>query len=442
MSAVFRKLLAAITTLLIAVSMVVTMTYAWMTLSSSPVAEGIQITIGGGNTILVAPDFKTTVDGETYHYPGPFSDKLNFSKYHEYDYLGAVDSLLPVSTADGLNWFMPSYYDILDKEVLNGDASVGTLKPYSEFFCDTDLTYANLTDSKSAKGHYIYLDFWVVSPGTDYILRVSEGDENGGSFLLEIPEVVKSENGYALDKTSGSVSASARIGFLANTAVVTDNTMLYYGQSYAFNGNYKKLRGTYSENGDEYYPLDNKFLIYEPNGILHTNDEDNGSYIPTKPIGFKDGVVSEIDIRDRLAVQLQSVWNDESTNSITLDEILKTAITGKNIDSVEQAKELFRNYIQNQYNPYIIKGRFVQKISSLYGLAAGDNRVDSDELAGLNFLGATEDTYIVKLEKDVPQKIRMFIWIEGQDIDYASFADTKDFAVSIELAGSNIDNDE
>jgi hypothetical protein len=51
-----RKLVAAIMALTLTVVMVVTVSYAWMTLSAAPVAEGIQITIGGGNTILIAAD--------------------------------------------------------------------------------------------------------------------------------------------------------------------------------------------------------------------------------------------------------------------------------------------------------------------------------------------------------------------------------------------------
>ncbi|MBR6682078.1 MAG: hypothetical protein IKL40_03740 [Clostridia bacterium] len=437
MSAITRKLLAAILTLILSVVMVVAMTYAWTTLSTAPVAEGIQITIGGGNTILIAPDYSTTVDGQTYHYPGPFSDKMFFSRFPEYNYLSELDSLLPVSTADGVNWFMPAYYDILDPEVINGDAKVGDIKPYSEFYCDSNLSYANLKDSEDLKGHYIYLDFWVVSPGSDYTLRVSQGDENGGSFVVELPEI-KEENGdYALGKTTGKISSSTRLGFLANTVNVTDNAMLYYQNSPAFNDNYSRLRGTYSNAGDEYFPIDNRFLIYEPNGTLHVNEEDNGKYFLTRPIGYQDGVATAIDIRDRLSVQLANVWKSQG-ESITIDQIFKTAIAGKDVNSVDDAKSIFEKYLQHQYNPYVVKGDFVQKTKSLYGLAADDNCVDTDELEGLNLSGAGEDTCIVELEKNVPQKIRMFVWIEGQDIDYTSAFDNVDFAISIELAGSNV----
>ena len=177
-----RKLIAAIMALTLTVVMVVTVSYAWMTLSSTPVAEGIQITIGGGNTILIAADKVVMVDGETYHYPSHFSSSLNFSKHEEYDYLKTLASLTPVSTADGLHWFFPDYYDYNDAEVLSGDASVGQIKPIADFVMDDDMEYANVSKENSKGGNYVYLDFWVVSPASDYNLRVSRGDDNGGSF--------------------------------------------------------------------------------------------------------------------------------------------------------------------------------------------------------------------------------------------------------------------
>ena len=119
MNKTLLKLIAVVMALIISVVMVVTISYAWTTISTAPIAEGIQITIGGGNTIMMAPDISKTVDGTTYHYPGFFDDTLNFSRFEQYDYLNQLSALLPVSTADGLNWFIPEYYDILDEAVIN-----------------------------------------------------------------------------------------------------------------------------------------------------------------------------------------------------------------------------------------------------------------------------------------------------------------------------------
>ena len=66
-------------------------------------------------------------------------------------------------------------------------------------------------------------------------------------------------------------------------------------------------------------------------------------------------------------------------------------------------------------------------------------------MAAVEFLGpvytanATDDVYIVRLEKNVPQRIRMFVWMEGQDADCVNSAEASSFAFRIELAGSHAD---
>ena len=47
------------------------------------------------------------------------------------------------------------------------------------------------------------------------------------------------------------------------------------------------------------------------------------------------------------------------------------------------------------------------------------------------------DVEIIKLERNVPQRVRMFIWLEGQDIDCSDKISSARFAVSIELAGGD-----
>ena len=439
MNKAFLKLAAVVTALIISVVMIVTISYAWTTLSTAPIAEGIQITIGGGHTIMMAPDVTKTVDGTTYHYPGFFDDTLNFAQHEQYDYLKKLNALLPVSTADGVNWFIPEYYDILDEAVINGTACVGEGKPISEFTLDDVLEYANLTSEKDKNGHYIYLDFWVVSPGSDCVFRVSQGDENGGSYLLELmnPEL-NEDGGFTLVSTSGSTAASARIGFLVNPDYVTDNAMLYYQQSYTYKEQYQKLRGSYGERGSKWYSSDYKFTVYEPNGDLHPNGED-GTYVVTSPLGYFDGDIVLSDIRSSLSVQLSNRWVTGSTPGISIEEVFQAAITGKDIDSVLEAKDmLYNKYLQGNFIPYITKGSFVTNTDDLYSYYASGNIVDSDEMSSLNLSGATESASIVKLEKNVPQRIRMFVWIEGQDVD-CDGAEAVDFAISVELAGSTQD---
>ena len=439
-SKIYQKLIASCLVLAIMAVMLVAVSYAWITLSSSPTVSGIQISIGGGNTIRIAPNLTETVDGKIYNYPGRFNETLNFNQYDEYDYLSSLEGLSPVSTADGLHWYLPSYYGINDPEVVSGEAQAGEIKPIEEFILDTNLEYANLTDvDKAVYGSYIYLDFWVVSPGADYELRVSRGDDASGSFLLELmnpTEVAGAENsdGYTLMETSGSIASSARIGFLVDHNVVTDDTMLYYSSTPGYSREYSKLKGNYQNQGEDIkYSSQYIFTIYEPNGDLHPYGE-NGTYTVTTPIAWNGGDAELADISDRLAVQLSNKWKDGENAEYYIEEIFQTAIAGRNFSDADEAKSYFYDeYLQGQVLPYVDKGSFVSSTSELYSNAVS-GVVSKEALASNELSGATEDVCIAYLEKNVPQRVRMFIWVEGQDADCRGVKDVS-FALNIELAG-------
>lgn len=438
MNQTVKKVFLAGMVLVISVVLVVAVTYAWTTLSTSPVAEGIQISIGGGNTILLAPDLIETVDGTICHYPGNFTENLVFSRFQSYDYLKNLTSLSPVSTSDGLNWFTPSSYTVMDEEVRLGQACVGDLKDIQSFQKDSLLSGANLESKDDDRGHYIYLDFWVVSPGVDYTLRISRGENASGSYLIELPRIVSGENGFSLENTNGSFAASARVGFLVNMNGVSDKSMKAYQNSRYYNDHYKMLLGAYQEKGSEIYPGQYRFMIYEPNGNLHSGTE-NGFYVETKPVGLLGDTVSEIDIRDRLSVQLENTWV-ENENHITLDQLLTVATAGKSLKSPKEAEKiLYDEYLQGQFSPYISRGKFISETAALYEKLAGNEKISGVELAALPSAGATSDQFIVKLIKNVPQRIRMFVWIEGQDMDCSQITESGRFALSLELAGSNQD---
>lgn len=432
-----KKILIAVMAIIISMVFLITVSYAWITLSSSTEAKGIQISIGGGGTILLAPDTVKTVDGKTYHYPGNFNDTLIFSRFDTYDYLKELDALKPVSTADGLNWFVPAYYNIADEEVKNSTAHVGQIKDISQFTKDSELLNANLKDSNDAEGHYIYLDFWVVSPKSAYTLRVSQGDENGGSYLIELPKIQKDENGFYLQKTNGAFSASARIGFLVNTNYLNYENYIEYQNSRYFNSNYKTLAGAYQEKGNYVYSGNYRFHIYEPNGDFNFGSE-SGRYVITKPIGIVNDALNLVDIQDRLAVQLKSSWI-EKDDCFLLDQIFNSYVAGKNIKGAHDAEFAFyNNYLQGQFLPYISQGHFIKNTSELYNKCVDETGcINATDLASLRTSGATEDTYIVKLIPNIPQRIRMFVWIEGQDIDCTQSLEDVNFALSIELAGGN-----
>jgi len=446
MKRTYTKLLLTLTALVVSLVMVVSVSYAWMTLANNPVAEGIQITIGGGNTILVAPDLSREADGTVYHYPGVFEDTLNFSRSESYAYLGKLSDLTPVSTADGVNWFLPTYYDVMDPEVQAGTVLSGTQKSFDQFILDSTLSHANLSSEQEKQargGSYLYLDFWVVSPGDDYTLRLSTGDGFGGSYVVGLPQAVRSGEGCALSDAGNGAAACVRVGMLADPGYITDNNaMLYYQNSGGYNTQYHRLRGSYAEPGaGAAESTQYRFTIYEPNGDAHPAYENaDGDYWITQPLGLVDGAAVPVTAGGNLTVQTQSSWAAAQLGQGTqLEQRFQTALfepSFQGLSDEEVTAKFYADYLGFQLSPYVSTGKFIKNTQNLYN-SASSGVVDAAFLGENYTAGATDDAYIVKLERNVPQRIRMFIWLEGQDADCVNSAEASSLALCIELAGSN-----
>lgn len=445
MRKIYIKLIAITLTLALSMVVVVMSTYAWFVLAANPVVEGIQISIGGGNTILIAPDITQVVDGTTYHYPGVFSDTMHFNRQESYSYLREVGGLTPVSTADGVHWFLPAYYDYSDEAVQEGLVYSGQLKDVKDFYLDSDLEHANLSaqeKGKIADGSYIYLDFWVVSQGGDYTLRISTGDEGGGSFLVDLmqPAAADMVSGYTLITPSNQAAAAVRVGFLANPVATGDEAYQRYRSSVYYDSRYTALRGFYQEpdSGLAVIP-GNQFTIYEPNCDAHpTGAAQAGSYAVTRPLGLINGIITPTSVAGQVTAQKSSLWaTAENGSGTALGQRFQTAMTGRDTSGMsmkEISNYFYSSYLQGQFATYINKGSFIKNSSDLYKFGQS---ITADQLDTLDTAGATGDVYIIKLEKFVPQRIRMFIWLEGQDIDCVNSAAASSFALSMELAGGS-----
>lgn len=444
----YSRLLAALLLLITALIMVITISFAWLSISTAPIAQGIQITISGSHTVLVAPDIVYEEDGQVYHYPGAFSANLNFADFAQYDYLQELGGLIPVSTADGETWYIPTYYQMNDSEVINGSAVAGQIKDTTEFLADDMLLYANVAADEmetSQTGHYVYFDFWVVSPVDGYKLRVSTGAEGAGSFVVDLPEPEKTSNGYELTNINEQAAASVRLGFLINESTVLNKSMLLYSYSEDFNDSYSRLQGVYSEPGcSALYSEATRFTVYEPNGDSHPTavkdgkgkDILNGQYVLTDPLGIGGTATS---ISDRLTVQLTNGWIDAGEEAL-IAQMFKTFLAGKDTSGEKEAslkEKFYTQWLQYQIYPYVTKGNFIADTGELYTIAGSDGIADATEISALEQAGATGDVYLTELTGGVPQRIRLFIWLEGQDVDCINAAATGSFAISIELAGSN-----
>ncbi len=459
MNKLIAKLIFSIMAIVVAATLVAMSSYAWLTISATPEVDGIQISIGGSDTIKVAADMTVEKNGQIYHYPGAFSETLDLSKNGAYSFLYDLAALTPVSTVDGEYWIRPDYYSEDDTEVQDGLALLGQIKDVSDFLIDRKLEYANISPDEqttSMIGNYVYLDFWVVSPGDGYDIRISTGDISGneGSFVIDRMEVVEDEENpgvYRLESANASAASSLRIGFLVNSDWADYDSNLAYAASTDYDGRYALLKGKYQSSGEDlsiYSAAQNKFTIYEPNGDLHVSKD--GGYSPayyeiTKPLGIIDNVITEVDVIDRdhptsLTVQLATKWKN-SANGVgsVIEQEFATYMYGQtNTDATaeELSEAFYSNRLQNIISPYVNRGRFVKSINNLY-TSAQNGMVSEVEMGGIELSGATNDAIITTLEKNVPQRIRMFIWIEGQDADCVNYGDISNFIVNIELAGSN-----
>lgn len=425
----YIKIACTAAALLCAMAMIVMSSYAWLTASTSPVAEGIQVAVGGGSTILLAPDL---VNNERVHYPGAFGATLRLDDLLN---TGAYSGLTPVSTADGLSWYLPVYYTEDDPEVRAGTAKAGDLKPYDQFLCDERLTYANLPvdDERAAKGSYLYADFWVVSPGSRYELRVSTSNDasGAGSYVVDLPQVVETEDGFAMQTPEYPASESLRVGFLVNQNAAADSAA-----AYAANGGdqrYTTLMGGYQEKGKPTSPLYsyNTFHIYEPNGSSHSTLGETG-YIATYPLGRNDTSVTGIPVGSWLSVQMASRWEN------VVNDVFKASVqqAGDTATAADVQARLYKNLAGR--SDYVNKGQFIQNTGKLYENLGQNDTVLQATLEQMAKAGANESNSIVTLERNVPQRIRMFIWLEGQDADCVSGASVSGFAMRIELAGSTV----
>lgn len=455
MKQAYQKLFIAAIMALTAISLMVVASYAWYTLAGNPSLAGVQINIGGTNTIKIAPDLVAEVDGNEVHYPGAFTETLQLSLYDEYDYLNNLSGLMPVSTSDGIHWF---YSPTLDGAVETDNLSL------SDFMLDETLKYANVDadEEDGEQGCYAYVDFWVVSPMDNCSLRLSVGSEidgarTEGSYVVSLPQAEESDtsvSGYTLSGDKGEAMASARVGFLVNSEVSGDAAMLQYESSIAYNEQYRKLNGYFHESGSKLSDEEKSkysFTIYEPNSTYHPNvglsyiaegtglsytSCEDGDYAITRPIGYLNGQNVLSDISDKLTVQKNSSWRTDSNGNLLLEQVFQSAITGKEMRPEDIDAYFYGERLQGQYDQYVNRADFFKSTADLY-FSGNRSVVEKEQMGLLQSANATDDAVIVELERNVPQKIRMFVWLEGQDIDCVREACSEQIAIGIELAGSN-----
>lgn len=491
------KIFAALMLTLVALVMLVVASVAWFTISTNPEISGMQVSIKAPDRVLVSE----TGEEDTWE------DTLNLSES-----FGYYAPLKPVSTVDGLHWFLPEY------------ETSGSLKNVNQFELDDELKYANsmiyqlsttsgkmekLTGSAlqtaSNNGYYVYADFFLKSEedltdihltfANPYAQENTELNDTDGTYVLPAYELEINEDEpeespikYTLKNISNDTQNVVRVGFLVNPVYdassdtkVTDTVDTSEIEGYSTDDYSKNQFYIYEPNSDQrtsvnkpvtsaddYTKLDRYIESYDYKGEKITSGEDttvipedykNGYYYETLPVE-KTGTVDQKDTDGKvikykytqsrldpkqLIPQHFCQWNSDSLLE-TMKETITTPGATKwwKSDDVKYPYGSFlnSNSLYNGTTLYdtVFPGLMLSDIGGTgAGLNIGKQTADEDGSIEIypydNVISYSSSQSIVTLKKDKPVRIRLFVWLEGQDIDCWNDVAAGGFVVNLELGG-------
>jgi hypothetical protein len=387
-----KKLIISGIFLTIAILLLVGASVAWFTISTKPEVGGMQVKLYTDRALLVS-------DSEN----GSYGQLLNLG-----DALNKYVPLRPVSTVDGVNWFLPTYM------------AAGPLKDPSEFILDNSLSHANIKKYTSdgteltgaalkaaqEQGYYVCAEFWLKTQEESCKVRLSVPSdasslddwekEQGtyGTYALADYEL-KDNNLSVLDTRA---QTALRVGFLIGKGTSTQRFVIY------------------EPNADERSSLDKPSSSTSSTGDRYVVGYDNsatdyldGYYIPTYPIAKNAsgvGAISGID-SGNLIIQRKSAWNTAA---------LQTTLQNGKIPGSNQVATM-GSFIGNSV-------ALINSVDKNTGMAS---MTGNTAIAG--------GTTIITLTKNTPQKVQMFVWIEGQDVDCWNDIAAGSFIINLELAG-------
>jgi len=442
-----KKMFIAGMSLAVALVLLATASFAWVTISTSPEVKGMDLALYTDRTLLLAPG-----DGT-----GTAPDSDEFKQYISLSSaFKGMASLRPVSTADGINWFLPAY-----------DTESGDLGQIEDFILDDTLQYANVSVldaggdpltgeallEAQSRGYYVYTDFWMKTEEDGAKVRLSiphtyadttarhsgTGEEPGlnteeiqkavyGTYVLGEPELDESDV-TKLKARNEEPETALRVGFL----IYQDTETL------------KPVTEGIGANGVPEEDVQLPFMIYEPNAdkraagtaqeLLIPDKEGNttairddyvagssftqleeGKYYATQPIAKDEdgGITLQTVSAENMIVQMASAWDTASVIK-TMNGQWGNTVKKPNSNDVETFGEFID---MDGYDADVNTPILLSSVAEETG-NAGSN-------------------IIVELDKETPIRVRLFVWLEGQDVDCWNDIAAGTFRINLELAGETV----
>lgn len=424
MNQIKMKLILSLSGILLGLTMIAGASYAWFSISVKPEVRSLTIQMTPMND---QRPFDLSIDYGEKGADATWTNELILENYFAEDTANKKDYgfLRPISTADGEHWYLPVYDS---KGDVSGFREVPLAQVANQMYSTDE------AGSEDHSNYLMYVDFWVRNrQGSNYDLllnnpnSVAGSEQYYGSYVLWTPEEdstgkwIKSGSGSSTKLQGNDAMASTRVGF----------TML---QDINKNGT--------ATNCTE------DFFIYEPNGDMRS--QALVDYLKSTTIKENGKSPSEMGTLKYIYSGSSNITvaGYESTYLTNKDKFFTTMVPRKTANGWElvDIKSVLGNRIVSQktssWNEEKLAAmendtRITSKALDLNGIGALGVTGAADA-AGVTAWSATTTanrTEITSINGGEIKKIRMFIWLEGQDIDcWNQIADGNIF-VNLEFFG-------
>lgn len=351
-----NRLVLSVVGLLISLVLLGGATYAWFAISTTPEIFGISATIAAANESL---PFELSLDGENW------TTTLDMTALFD-----DADVLRPISTADGENWYIPIYdangsvndFFRIPASSIDGYANTG----------DADTNYLVYADIYIRTSNQNQDSFGLVLSNPSSLDTVQDEETSYGTFVLYQPTV--DDDG---DIQTNDAMAALRIGFEIFDEVDASTSL-----------------SLIDEDAETAYASEGTFYIYEPNADMRSADLATIAQSQTANLDYIYG--NEIQPKD---------YNDYK------EEVQETSVPQyvENADGTSTFEMVVVDTIQQYTSAWDLTA--LQTLFDGGGTTYDSTYIDS--------IGAFVDTtpIMTTVSYGEVKKIRIYLWLEGQDID-------------------------
>lgn len=486
------KLNMAMIALVVSLVVLIMAAFAWYTLSTNPEIKGMSFRVNAEQAVLVSQDGKSFSNSEDLSkqfknvgalVPSSTVDGLNWFVC-KYDMNGNV-------LQDQDNTFGTQFQYLRFPNGGNeGVKTDGTSGDGTATQADTDGTAV-----QEQQCYYIYTDIWlkteqdqakvylsIPNNASDYKQDNTENSHYGSyvmSYHVNETEDASGKKTKQIQLTEGGSETSARVGFLvmqqgtdgaqANEnpeyTDVTTNNFYIYEPNADRRSEVDKSSGDYD--ADQYvagFTARDYSISTGSNSIQYGNA--NGYYIPTYPIAVRENDVADnASSYNRIGTALGSItdkskyeeivknWNsngqgadgnykgyDGTISVFPADHLLAQKSSTWKRENEKSSTQ--NNEITTQkFNSTMIgsMGAFLPILNNVYPTTATLKNTNADYGTALDTTNTVcnlrSSVPLVTLTRNKPVKVRLYFWLEGQDVDcWNDIADT-DFLVNLEFVG-------